>query len=343
MEIIGKNIDRLATIEMRTGRNRGRGIITALYEYAVDSIGGRPLSLTAAERLIEDVKPGDCVILSTGMGALPPMPNGETDGPIGVASLARGVGFGLGAIPIIVTPARDMGPVCEAVKAAGLPILEYSEAVKTEISAAVVVPFTYTDEGEAKKQAAKLFDTYIPKAVIGVELMGPNKKGVKHFSNGKNFEEYDKSAAMEQIFFKAESEGILTIACFDNGNEMGSGTIEEKVREVLPYGDVCRCSCGAGIACAVKSDVPFPAATSNWGAYAITAMLSYLLKKPDILQDIDTERRMLEACIMAGSIDGDISRSVLSVDEINLEGNQSIITLMHIIIDNGLVGRSVNM
>jgi len=41
---------------------------------------------------------------------------------------------------------------------------------------------------------------------------------------------------------------------------------------------------------AVQTDVVFPAAVSNWGAYGIVAMLAFLLKKPEILQDADMEQ-----------------------------------------------------
>jgi hypothetical protein len=87
----------------------------------------------------------------------------------------------------------------------------------------------------------------------------------------------------------------------------------------------------------VKADIVFPASISNWGAYAITAMVAYLLQKPEILQDEDTERRMLEACIMAGAIDGPVGRPVMSVDGVNLKAQQGLINMLHAIIENALL------
>ena len=114
------------------------------------------------------------------------------------------------------------------------------------------------------------------------------------------------------------------------------------MRRITPYADVCRCPCGAGITCAVKTDIVFPAAISNWGAYGITAMLAYLLNKPEILQDAYTERRMLEACIMTGACDGPIGWPVMSVDAVSHQANEGIITLLHEIIGNALKGAKLD-
>ena len=55
---------------------------------------GRPLTLLAAERLLESVGRGDHVLIITN--------SHETDGPPGAAALARSLVVGLGAIPVIV-------------------------------------------------------------------------------------------------------------------------------------------------------------------------------------------------------------------------------------------------
>jgi hypothetical protein len=91
------------------------------------------------------------------------------------------------------------------------------------------------------------------------------------------------------------------------------------------------------MACRVTADVTIPVTTSNWAAYGISAMLAYLLKKPEILQDADTERRMLEACIMAGAVDGASFRPIPAVDGMSATANQSIVSLLHEIVGNGLV------
>lgn len=337
-EATGWNVDRLVTVEIKTGGRPGRCIIFPLYEAAVKTVGDRPISLVAAERLIKQVKPGDAVVLMTGMGAMPFMPRGETDGPSGVASLARAVSFGLKALPLIVTPPRDFEAVCGAVRAAGLGILEYEEARATTTRCAVAIPFPYIGK-EAEKFAKSMMDKYAPKAVASVEMFGPNKKGVKHFGTGLPVEGYgEKFPGVEHVFHEANTRGILTIGCLDVGNEMGAGTIEEVVRKVVPYADVCRCPCESGFACAVKAEVAFPASVSNWAAYAITAMVGYLLKQPEILQDVDTERRMLEAAAMAGSADGCLGMSVPAADGIYWETQQCFIRILRNIVESALSG-----
>src|SRR3954462_7501713 len=94
-EIAGEYVDRLVTVEIR---NRGIpvGITRPLYESARAEGGGRPLTLRAAEGLLQHVKRGDNVLVITGAGAAPQLPNGENDGPIGAAALAHALYRGVG-------------------------------------------------------------------------------------------------------------------------------------------------------------------------------------------------------------------------------------------------------
>lgn len=120
MEVTAKNIDRLVTTEMRWGSRSDRGIIAPLYECACEKLGGKSPRLVAAQRLIEEVSAGDNVFIMTEFATFPNMPCGETDGPLGVASLARAVKFGLSALPIIIAGGRDMKPVCQDKKVSRL-------------------------------------------------------------------------------------------------------------------------------------------------------------------------------------------------------------------------------
>ncbi len=338
MEETAKNIDRLVTTGAGWGGRPDRWIVPALYESAVKEYANKPISLVAAQKIIERVKEEDRVIIVDQFAYYPKMPYGETDGPLGVASLARAIKFGLNALPVVVTSPKDMEPARQTVKAAGLNVLAFTEAKIMKSAAAGEFTFDATDESKSKQLAAKIIDECAPKAVLSVETIGPNKKGVKHSGAGYDTEAQGNLAGLEYLFYEAASRGILTIGVIDRGNEIGSGTIEEAVRKITPYADVCRCPCQAGTACAVKTDIVFPASVSNWGAYAISAMMGYLLKKPEILQDDDTERRMLEACIMAGAVDGIGGRPIMSVDGVGLKGQQGIINLLHAIIENALKG-----
>lgn len=336
MEIVGETIDRLVTSEIRCSGREDRGNVVPLYESARRKLGVRSLSLLAANRIIKEVNAGDNVILITGVGVMPFLPHGETDGPPGVASIARAVRLGLGALPIFVLGDRDTDSVRYTVKAAGLNVEEYNEARATYTATSTIVSFPYTNKEESEKIAVAILDEYVPRAVISVETIGPNKKGIKHTSSGVDLERSQKLPGLEYIFSEANARGILTIGCLDNGNELGSGTIEEDVRRIAPSADVCQCPCRGGAACVIKSEIPFPAATSNWGAYGIAAMVAFLLKKPEVLQDASTERRMMEACVMTGGVDSQTAIATPTVDGISGDTDACLITILHAVIEIGL-------
>jgi hypothetical protein len=333
MEIIGEYVDRLITVEMRPRNAPIRGMVRQLYDQAREKLGVRSLTLLAAQKILEKVNQGDNVFISTGVGNIPFLPHGETDGPLGAACLGRAINLGLGAKPLFVVGNLDMDSVKFSAKAAGLNIESY-DIVKQARNTGAMISFPYDDE-EANKAAKALIDEYKPKALFSFETLGPNIKGVHHTSFG--FDVTKHLPKLYHLFDEASRQGILTIAGLDCGNEIGSGLIEEEVRKVAPYGNVCQCSCKSGNACRVKTDVAIPVSTSNWAAYGIAAMLGLLLREPDILQDADTERRMLEACVMAGAVDGVTFRPIMVVDGMSDKTHQSLVTMLHQLVTNGLM------
>ncbi|MDP6142461.1 MAG: DUF4392 domain-containing protein, partial [Dehalococcoidales bacterium] len=227
-------VDRLVTVGLGYG-DKFKSLAVPLYEAACKKLGGRPLSLVAAQRMTEELKAGDRVLLVNQFAYYPNMPFGETDGPLGVASLARAVSFGLGVLPVIVTGPRDIEVARYTTKAAGLNVMEYSDAKKIPAATAAEVVFPCVDKDESKKVAAAIMDEYAPKAVITVETVGPNKKGIKHSGVGAiNTEAHDRLPGLEYLFYEANARGVLSIGCIDRGNELGSGTIEEDVRKITP-------------------------------------------------------------------------------------------------------------
>jgi len=328
-EVVGECVDQLVTMEIRRGNCHIRGVIRPFYDSAFRKLGGRPLTLLAAEKLIENVKPGENVLIVTGF-ASPAMPHGETDGPLGAASVARALSFALDAKPIFVLGDRDIEPTKATVKAAGLRVEEY-EIAKEIKNAAAFIPFPLGDGAEGK--AREIIEQYKPKSLITVEAPGPNRKGVMHGMSGRALER----TKLHLLFTEAEKQGILTIGCIDGGNEIGSGVIEEEVRKLTPHGDVCQCPCQSGMACAIATDIVIPANISNWGAYGISAMLAFLLKEPDLIQDPDTERRMLEASIMAGGIDGNSVSAIMSVDGISGKTQQYLVGILREVVEKGLM------
>ena len=339
-EDTARNIDRLVTVFAGLGDDRT--FLVQLYEAASKLLDGAPVSLFAAERLIDNVKAGDNVFIVCDFTALPNFPFGESDGPPGAASLARAIRLGLNALPIVIAGSMGLHSLRRTVRAAGLNILGHREAKEMTTAVATEVVFPCVAKEESKKIASTMIEEYEPKAVISVETVGPNRKGVKHNENGYDIEVGGILPRLECLFDEASARNILSIGCIDLGNEIGSGALEATVRRVTQYGDVCRCPCGSGIACTVGTDIVFPASISNWAAYAITAMIGYLLDKPQILQDEDTERLMLEACIMAGAYDTEIGELVTAADGVRLKGQQGLVNLLHSIVENGLARNQKN-
>jgi hypothetical protein len=124
----------------------------------------------------------------------------------------------------------------------------------------------------------------------------------------------------------------LTVGIGDGGNEVGMGSIEDAVRQYVPYGDKCQCPCGAGIAAESKVDLLIAAAVSNWGAYALAACLSVLSQRLQAIHDYKTELRALEAMVNAGAVDGGTGFCEPSVDTISAEISGYIVEMFRYLV-----------
>ncbi len=331
-ETIAEYIDRLCTVEMRP-QGMPRGKIHRLYDSARRRQYGRPLTLLAAERLRSAVKPGDCVILTTGAGGPPWMPAGETDGPLGVAALGRAIALGLGARPVYLTEDHSMRSLGAACAAAGLAVVSRSVAAARG-GAAVVIDYP-KDDHEGQAQARRLLDEFRPAAIIACEKLGPNAKGEIHSVLGVNVTQ--QHAKIHHLFQLAKTAGIPTIGYADGGNEIGCGMIYEDTRSIMEHGARCQCPCGDGMATVVETDVLVVAAVSNWGAYGTCAVLAYLVGNPDLVHDPETEHRMLDANVREGGTDGMAGRPIMKVDGISVEVNQGLVRQLREMVATGLL------
>lgn len=322
-KVTGDAIDRLVTVEMRY-QGMPRGYLIGLYDGARAAQGDEPLAMRAARWLVQHVQPGDNVFIATGAGVPPNLPKGEVDGPLGAAALARAVDLGLGATPILLCGAWQQEPVVAACGASGVTICDIDMA-KQRRHAGVLLPFP-TDDDEARSYSKDIITAHKPAICIAVEKLCPNQKGVRHGVNGlpRNIPD----AALHVLFEEASAQNIPSIGIGDGGNEIGFGMIPDTVRKFHPFGDQCQCPCQGGIAARVATDVLVVAAVSNWGAYAVEACLSYLLKQPNILHSPDTQRRMLEDAVRAGAADGTLSRQNFSDDGISGEVHMALIRML---------------
>jgi hypothetical protein len=330
-EIIGEYVDRLCNTEMRM-KGLPRGVTYPLYERARQKQGA-PLTYLAANGLIERVHDGDYVLILTGAGMAPWLPQGETDGPLGAVSLARALARGLGARPVYISEERNLAPIVAASVAAGVSIVSRAD-IDQRPEAALAVPYPLGGE-EALAKAKDMLDDLEPKAIVSIEKLGPNERGVFHSITGKEIPA-DGQAHAHHLMQEGDRRGILTIGVGDGGNELGYGLIAEDVRELQDYGRRCQCPCGSGVATVVTADVLVSAAVSNWGAYGIAACLAHILEDRDVLHDTNTEYRMLEACATAGALDGALGSQILAVDGIDWQTQQALITMLHSIVANGL-------
>ncbi len=294
---IAENVDRLITMDFKPSP------VHQLYEAAREHHGKSP-TLLAGEKLVEMVGPGEFVILITG-ALVSPFGTGETDGPLGSAGLARALCLSMNARPLIITMPSMVDMVRATVRAAGLNYLELEKMKEVEdyMRGFVGVGSFPIDDAEAIQRSSYLLETFTPKAVIAIEVTGPNRKGVYH-NYGRDFSQYIFKAG--RLFEESRRWGVLTIGMGDRGNEIGFGAprLHEAARKNHPYGEKCRCPCGEGAADITEVDVTLVGMVSNWAAYGVEAILSALLRRQDALHDGTLESRMLHACTMEGGVDG---------------------------------------
>src|SRR5438105_3637078 len=116
-----------------------------------------------------------------------------------------------------------------------------------------------------------------------------------------------------------------TVGVGDGGNEIGMGAIPRNALKA------------AGVPPRIASVVPVDhlvvAGVSNWGAYGIVAHLGRLAGR-NLLHSGADERRLIEACVRAGAVDGITRRREATVDGVPLAAHAGIVELM-----NALGGR----
>ncbi len=319
---IWEGIDRLMALECRA---INVGTLRPLYEAARKHAPG-PLCWTAARALADAIKPRDPVVLVTGAGGPPWLFNGETDGPLALAGLARALSLGCGAWPLIMTEARSEKPVAATLAAAGVSLLP-EDMARVRPTTATLVPFP-TDPAEAARVSEGFLDRYKPAALVVIEKNSPNRADVIHSFSGTAWTPHVEFVRVEHLIAACRKRGIPTIGIGDHGNEIGFGLIEDTVRAIVPGAATCKCPCGQGMAAAIATDILIPAAVSNWAGYGIEAALAILKGDAALLHDAETERAMLRACVMAGAVDGLTSRQILAVDGTSAEAQVAVRTLL---------------
>lgn len=321
--LIADTIDRLINLDIS-----GYGVIDHLYK-ASRALHSRPVVQVAAEQLRQRLEGsrGETVFVTSGWIMPGTFPHGETDGPIGAATLARALGIAFGTRTVILTEAPLIECTAATCRAAGLSVLTESDIsvaprpVHPGLLHCIIAPFPIDDE-EAVSEAGRLFGAYNPKALISIEKNGPNKDGLYCMVDGSDNTECVAKAG--RLFEEARRRSVLTIGIGDRGNEIGFGAIAEVPRRVLPFGENATDN--------TTVEILVTAAVSNWGASGIAASLAAMLGRPEIFHDPETEKRMLYRCIEAGGIDGFSCRPVPMTDGMQEATHVAICALLNEIV-----------
>jgi len=175
---------------------------------------GRPLTLLAAEMLLERVGEGDHVLIVTN--------SHEMDGPPGAAVLARSLILGLRAIPVIVVNYRE-GTKFErslpesCIGAELIPVTDPGE-----LRGSIWTPYTVLIRNwpeksapRAREESGRLLDEFDPKALVTVEATSCNRKGIRHGALGgprNSGDPEEEIVRWNELLDAAKGRGVLTIA-----------------------------------------------------------------------------------------------------------------------------------
>ena len=316
---VGENLDTLMNLDPR-----GYGVCRILYAGSRKATG-EPLTMHAAQTLVDAVKPGDLVYILTGFVLLPhKVP--DMDGMVSSMLLARALVLAFDAKPIIVCPADCVQAVKNCAAVVGLHIYEDIAAVRELPMSMGVVSFT-KDASHAAAAADALLAQGMPAAVVSIEAPGANDAGVYHNAGGMDVSALE--AKTDALWAKLRELGVPSVAIGDLGNEIGMGKIADHIRSFVPFtahGE-CSCGCKGGILAQSTADSIITATCSDWGCYGLMAALAYLLRNIDILHTEEMEAEVMRAASRSGLID--MTGSLLpGIDGFNLKMNVSILSLM---------------
>jgi hypothetical protein len=317
-------LDHLASTELKA-RSTLQGSTRLRYEAARRKQGDVPLSRLAAERIVRALKPGAVVLLTTGTGNAVWLPRGETDGPSGLAVLAR-LFSGLGHRVCLLSEQHYLPGIVASIEAAGVPTLERASWDQRSFG---LLPVEFPVGRAAAEAFVDTFLDAMPHTAVALflEKPGPNVQGVFHNSTGKP-KPPESLGHLNWLAERCRTRGIVTGAVGDGGNEIGFGLIRRELAAEHPYAKECGCPCGHGIIDATVVDFLFPAAVSNWGGYAIAVAIAMGLGASDLLPDLCEVEQTIRAPLSHGAFDGYSGLRVPTVDGTSLPANRAVYQLM---------------
>ncbi len=246
---------------------------------------------------------------------IPPDYRPETDGIIGAAVLARAfVSIGSNEVVIVLDDEKQRMIVKYLIRM----LLKDSTAVEkitflTRINNEYLFRESLIKEVSSKDIGLGIF----------IEKPSPNREGVIHNMRGIDVTKHHLDPRILLDVFREM--GVKTIGIGDGGNEVGLGIIEEDVRKYVPYGNMCMCPCRSGIASSTITDAVIVSTVSNWGAYALEALLLAINDKSEYIHSGKEEITLIEESIRRGAIDGVCGKGFIGVDGMSTQVHAKIV------------------
>src|SRR5207244_9390295 len=128
------------------------------------------------------------------------------------------------------------------------------------------------------------------------------------------------NAPLDALFLEAPRR-VVTVGVGDGGNEIGMGAVRARLLRAAPH--------LAKAATVVSATHLVVAGTSNWGAYGIVAELSRLVRR-QLLHSAEDERRMVQACVDAGAVDGVTRKPEATVDAMPVAAHGSMVAVLRL-------------
>jgi D-glutamate cyclase len=293
----GSLVDRIERlIQVDVGRNMG-----PLFAAAKGGLMSAASALAAA-------KPKAVGILTGFFVPQGSPPAAETDGPVGAALLARG----LGLVGIRCRLATD--EPCRGACAASLDAAEVRAALD-------LAPLGHPPDAvvESWRAAGVGF-------AVSIERCGKGADGAPHNMRGLDISA--RTAPLDALFQAGPWE---TIAIGDGGNEIGMGTLS---RDLIAR----HVANGALIASTTPARHLIVAGVSNWGAYALLGALAALREdwREGLLSCLDEtlDRRILEAAVRFGpAVDGVSLKQTLTVDALAPERHHQVLRAIRSLVE----------
>jgi hypothetical protein len=185
----------------------------------------------------------------------------------------------------------------------------------------VVIETFHAPHDAALPVARRVLAEHRPTHLVAVERPGRTRDGDYRSARGESVKSWN--GPLDALFLVAGA-GVVTIGVGDGGNEVGMGNVARRIAPARR-----RDGRRVPIASTVKVRHLVVAGTSNWGAYGIVAELERLAGRP-LLPSAEEERRMVQACVEAGAVDGITRRREPTVDGLPLEAHVGMLELLRL-------------